>query len=116
MDIPVGYTSDPAGDHSYMASFKKAIEFIKSNNPEARIYLITSFPIFNKSESYNLLNEYIDANLKLAEYYGLQVLDIYNHGFFTDENYVPYYMTDNVHPNGEGYSLVAPYIINLINQ
>ena len=116
MNVPIGYTSDPAGDHSYMASFKKAIEFIKSNNPEARIYLITSFPIFNQSDYYNSLNEYVDANLKLAKYYGLPVFDIYNHGFFTYENYVQYYMTDNVHPNGEGYGLVSPYIINLINQ
>lgn len=114
--VPVGYISDPAGDHSYIASFKKSIEYIKENNPQAEIYLITSFPVFKDTESYNTLSEYVDANIRLAEYYGLPLLDIYNYRIFTDENYTPYYTTDEIHPNGEGYNVVSSYILEFLNR
>lgn len=114
--VPVGYISDPAGDHSYISSFKKSIEYIKSNNPEAKIYIITSFPVFNNSVHYNSLNEYVNANIELAEYYDLPLLDIYNYRIFTNENHTPYYMTDKIHPNGEGYNVIFSYLIGLLNR
>ena len=82
----------------------------------AEIYLITSFPVFKDTESYNTLSEYVDANIRLAEYYGLPLLDIYNYRIFTDENYAPYYTTDEIHPNGEGYNVVSSYILEFLNR
>ena len=116
INAPIGYISAPAGDHSYIASYKKAIEYIKSTNPQAQIYMITSFPVFNNSRSYDLLYKYIDANIKLSELYNIPLFDIYNHQFFTDENYTSYYLTDKVHPNGEGYRVVSSHIIDLLNK
>lgn len=114
--VPMGDIGDPAGDNSYIASFKKVIEYIKACNPEASIYLITSFPVFRDPETYRLLNEYVNANLRLAEYYKLPVLDIYNYHIFTNWNYGPYYLSDKIHPNGEGYRIVSSYIIDLLNE
>lgn len=112
--VSVGNISDPAGDYSYIASFKKAIELIKSNNPTASIYMLTSFPSFNGVT--NMQNQkYINANIKIAEYYKLPILDIYNNHIFTDDNYSFYYLSDKIHPNGEGYRIISPYIINLLN-
>lgn len=115
VNIPIGHVSDPSGDYSYIASFKKAIELIKSNNPSASIYLLTSFPVFHKSSNYNSLENYVDATIKLAEYYDIPLFDIYNYHIFTDENYVPYFMSDNIHPNGEGYRVFSSYILDFIN-
>jgi lysophospholipase L1-like esterase len=115
IDAPIGLAIAPAGDYSYIASFKKSIEYIKSNNPEAKIYLITSFPVFDGTSQYGSLYKYVNANIRLSKFYDLPLLDIYNRKFFTDENFAPYYLRDKVHPNGEGYRIVSSFIINLIN-
>lgn len=114
--VPLGLMSAPAGDYSYIASFKRSIEYIKRNSPDADIYLITAFPIFNSTEHGKSLQRYVKANLRLAEYYKLPVLDIYNSHIFTLENYAPYYMTDKIHPNGEGYKLISPYIVDFLDR
>lgn len=114
-DIPIGHTIFTSGNHSYIGSFKKSIEYIRSNNPEAKIYLITSFPVFDNSKAYKSLYKYVDANIKLSKYYNLPLFDTYNHNLFTDSNYEPYYLSDKVHPNGEGYRAVSPFIIDLLN-
>lgn len=115
INVPVGNISDPAGDYSYTASFKKAIEFIKEKNPDAEIYILTSFPSFNGST--NAKNKkYIDACIGISEYYDLPILDIYNNHVFTDDNYESYYLSDKIHPNGNGYKIISPYIINLLNR
>ena len=115
IDAPVGYIITPSGNHSYIASFKKSIEYIRSNNPKARIYLITSFPVFDNSNAYNSLHKYINANIKLSKFYNLPLFDIYNQNLFTDSNYTYYYLADKIHPNGEGYNAVFSFIIELLN-
>lgn len=115
IDAPIGYIITPSGNHSYIASFKKSIEYIRSNNPKARIYLITSFPVFDDSGAYESLDKYVNANIKLSKFYNLPLFDIYNQNLFTDSNYTYYYLADKIHPNGEGYNAVSSFIIELLN-
>lgn len=116
VNVPIGNINDPAGDNSYIASFKKAIELIRRNNPNASIYLLTSFPVFCDSPYYDSLYKYVQANIELAEFYKLPMFDIFNSSLFTENNHVQYYLFDDVHPNGNGYCIVASNIINLISE
>ena len=115
LNVPIGNINDPAGDNSYIASFKKTIELIKRNNPNASIYLLTSFPVFSDSPYYDLLDRYVQANIELAQFYELPIFDIFNSGIFTETNYAQYYLFDDVHPNRNGYCAVASYIVDLIS-
>lgn len=113
--VPIGDINDKAGNTSYIASYKQAIEYIKDNASDAEIYMLSSFPVFNEFYS-NPLKEYVDANIQIADYYNIPILDIYNSGIFTYANFRPYYLYDNVHPNGEGYRVVSPLIIDFLAQ
>lgn len=113
--IPVGDVNEPAGDNTYIASLKKSIGLIKSNNPDAKVYIITSFPVFNNTFRYTLGN-YVGAMADVAKFYNLPILNIYNLGLFDNNNYKLYYLPDNVHPNGEGYKAVASDIIEFLSK
>ena len=115
IDVPIGNVNEPAGDNTYIASLKKSIGLIKNSNPDAKIYIVTSFPVFNNTFRYSL-SRYVNATKAVAEFYKFPLLNIYGSGIFNLNNYKFYYLPDNVHPNGEGYKAVASDLVEFISE
>ena len=89
---------------------KKLLEI----NPNAEIYFFTSLRFFTMESGYNPYStetnttgktfaEYVEAQRKCCEYYGIPVLDQYNFQGVNIFNYSQYYKDDNLHLNNAGY-------------
>lgn len=89
---------------------KKLLEI----NPNAEIYFFTSLRFFSMESGYNPFStetnstgktfaEYVEAQKKCCEYYGIPILDQYNLQGVNIFNYTQYYKTDNLHMNNAGY-------------
>ena len=91
---------------------------LRENYPDAEIYFITPLP--------NILQDYlmrerdyllpqkrlVNVMLELSEEYGFTVIDLYNSNILDshDVDIVTEYMPDGVHPNEEGYQILAEHI------
>ena len=91
---------------------------LRENYPDAEICFITPLP--------NILQDYlmrerdyllpqrrlVNVMLELSEEYGFTVIDLYNSNILDshDVDIVTDYMPDGVHPNEEGYQILAEHI------
>ena len=91
---------------------------LRENYPDAEIYFITPLP--------NILQDYlmrerdyllpqrrlVNVMLELSEEYGFTVIDLYNSNILDshDVDIVTDYMPDGVHPNEDGYQILAEHI------
>ena len=91
---------------------------LRENYSDAEIYFITPLP--------NILQDYlmqerdyllpqsrlVNVILELSEEYGYPVIDLYNSNILDshDADIVTDYMPDGVHPNEEGYQILAEHI------
>ena len=120
---------------------KKAIDWIKTANPNARIYTITPFKAYDNSraveldpevrhnghqDSYwnphtNIRNddghtfyEYVQAQKEVAQIHGVPCFDLWANQQFSGAQASKYYLSDYTHPNGKGYQAVADALVNFI--
>ena len=91
---------------------------LQEDYPDAEVYFITPLP--------NILQDYlmrerdyllpqsrlVNVILELSEEYGFTVFDLYNSNILDphDVDIVTGYMPDGVHPNEEGYQILAEHI------
>lgn len=91
---------------------------LRENYPDAEIYFIT--PLSNILQDY-LMRErdyllpqrrLVNVMLELSEEYGFTVIDLYNSNILDshDVDIVTDYVPDGVHPNEEGYQILAEHI------
>ncbi|MDE7428165.1 MAG: SGNH/GDSL hydrolase family protein, partial [Lachnospiraceae bacterium] len=86
--------------------------------PDAEIYFITPLPnilqdYLMRERDYLLpQNRLVNVMLELSEEYGFTVFDLYNSNILDphDVDIVTGYMPDGVHPNEEGYQILAEHI------
>ena len=91
---------------------------LKEDYPEAEVIVVTPLPNLLhdvlRKERPELLPQtvIIDCLKELADEYEYQVIDDYNSNFFDshDADIVEDYIPDSVHPNKEGYDLLAKHI------
>ncbi|MCR4989918.1 MAG: hypothetical protein K6A38_03545 [Lachnospiraceae bacterium] len=91
---------------------------LKENYPDAKVVFMTPMPnllhdVLRKERPW-LLSQTVVVNCikELAEEYEFDVIDLYNSNFFDshDAEIVADYIPDSVHPNEEGYEILARHI------
>ena len=91
---------------------------LQEGYPDAEIYFITPLPnilqdYLMRERDYLLpQNRLVNVMLELSEEYGFIVFDLYNSNILDphDVDIVTGYMPDGVHPNEEGYQILAEHI------
>ena len=118
------------GDESYLGNetvafypqYRRIIDYIKSQNSNVEIILITPLQRNNGNYDINTTNsvgcklvDYVNAVKEIGSYYGLKVIDLYNNSFITMNN-LDIYTQDGLHPTVKGHELIGNeityYILN----
>lgn len=112
---------DPYDEYTYTGALRSAILTLKNAYPDMRIVLVTSpytwYPDMEQTcEEYvrggNILKDYVNAEIILAQELGIEIIDIY-HGLYPHETWEDWktYSADGLHPNEEGRNLISQAII-----
>ncbi len=130
-NVPLGTSQGAVNDTTYCGGLKKAFDWIKVANPDARIYTITPFKAFdngtnNHQDRYwnprtNIKNadghtfyEYVQAQKEVAQIHGVPCLDLWANQQFSGAQASKYYISDYTHPNGKGYRAVADAMVEFV--
>ena len=140
-DVPLGESYGAANDTTYCGGLKKAFDWIKTANPNARIYTITPFKSYDNSRAVELdpkvrhnnhqdrywnphtnirnddghtFYEYVQAQKEVAQIHGVPCFDLWANQQFSGAQASKYYLSDYTHPNGKGYQAVADALVNFI--
>lgn len=91
---------------------------LKENYPDAEVIFLTPMPnllhdVLRKERDYLLPQTVVvDCIRELADEYDYELIDLYNSNFFDshDADIVSSYIPDSVHPNIDGYSVLARHV------
>jgi lysophospholipase L1-like esterase len=91
---------------------------LQEHYPDADIFFVTPLPNilqdYLMSERDYLLpqRQFVDVILTMAQEYGFPVIDLYDSNILDshDVDIVTDYMPDGVHPNHEGYRILAEHL------
>lgn len=118
--IPIYNEEDPYDSYTFTGAIRSTVELIREKYPDMRIILITPtytwYPNHDSPEmtceEYNLgggvLEEYVNAEIALAESLGVEVIDNY-HDLYSHDEWSDWerYTNDGLHPNEAGRELIA---------
>jgi len=117
---PIYDEENPDNPNTFTGAIRSIIEVLQERYPQIRIVLLTPtytwYPYQEAPEltceEYNLgggiLEEYVNAEIRLAESMGVDVIDLY-HDLYPHEQWSDWqiYSRDGLHPNAEGNKLIA---------
>ena len=115
---PIDNEENPLDVYTYAGALRYSIEKIQSAYPDIRIVLVTPLYCYFQvngeraldSETsdfgYGPLENYVEAELQVAEEYGLSVIDNYHSLGINSEN-IDEYAVDGIHLNEKGRALLA---------
>lgn len=124
-----GYASGSSDDEeqniSYCGGLLKAIDYIRVNAPNAKIYTITPFKGYNSEWGWNprtkTLNaygntfyEFVQAQKEVSQINGVPCLDLWAMQGFSGANASEHYISDLLHPNGNGYYKASEKIVEFV--
>ena len=106
-------------DSKFYESYKKAINYILTNNPNIKIVLLTPLQRFNynnfnpitKNTVDLTLMDYVNAVKNIGEFYSLPVIDMFSNSGI-NYNTFNIYTSDGLHPNDLGYERITNYLAN----
>lgn len=118
---------NPCDEHTFLGALRVAVHSLKSRNPEVRVMIVT--PLFTwytderqktcEAADYGggVLEDYVNAEIALAEELGIEVIDLY-HDFFPHEEWEDWrlYSRDGMHPNEAGREKMAGRIAEYIER
>ncbi len=125
---PIYNGEDPYDAYTFTGALRSTIKTLRDKYPDMRILLLTSpyswYP-YNDAyeltcENYNLggglLEDYVNAEIGVAESMGVEVIDLY-HDFYPHEQWSDWeiYTRDGLHPNEEGRKLIAEKIYEYLS-
>ncbi|MCM1191825.1 MAG: GDSL-type esterase/lipase family protein [Butyrivibrio sp.] len=109
-------TEDPYDIFSFNGAIRTAINCLKENYADARIFLCTpNYTSFVPEEMQLPLEEYINAVIALARELDVELIDNYGSLGIDETNY-ELYLADTVHPNETGRFMMARKIISAIDK
>ena len=124
--IPMENPEDPFDEYTFDGALRSAISFWRKAYPDIRIVLLTStyswydyqhLTCEEKDEGGGILEDYVNAELRIAEEMDVEIIDLYHdlypHEVWEDEEI---YTRDGVHPNEAGRQLLAEIIAAYLNQ
>lgn len=126
-----GYASGSSDDEeqniSYCGGLLKAIDYIRLNAPNAKIYAITPFKGYLKDVDWgwnprtsirnaygNTFYEFVQAQKEVSQVKGVPCLDLWAMQGFSGTNAPEHYISDLLHPNGNGYYKVSEKIVEFV--
>lgn len=124
--VPIRNEEDPNDEYTFVGALRSSLEYLRRVNPSMRIVLVTStyswfLPIEQTCEEYDagggVLEDYIRAELELAQELGIEVIDVY-HDAYPHEKWEDWeiYTEDGFHPNEEARRLLAGIIAEYLKQ
>lgn len=118
--VPIENPDEPYDERTFMGAVRSAVRSFRRVNPQARIVMIT--PVYTwyivsgktceeTDNGGGVLEDYVNADLRLAEELDLEVIDVY-HDFYTHEEWEDWrlYSRDGLHPNETGRKMLTERI------
>lgn len=126
--ISIKNREDPYDSYSFSGALRYSLEVLHKKYPQLRIVVVTptySWYLYYQGtgitcEKYDLgggtLEEYVNAQIRVAESMGVEVIDLY-HDFYPHDEWNDWerYTTDGVHPNEAGRKLIAEKIYEYLS-
>lgn len=121
--MPIYNEKDAYDSYTFSGALRSALETLRKKYPEMRIVVVTptySWYVYYEKKDITcevndlgggILEEYVNAQIQVAESIGVEVIDLY-HDFYPHDEWSDWerYTTDGVHPNEEGRKLIAQKI------
>lgn len=103
--------------YTFTGAIRSSVANLKKANPDLRIILVTPTYSWYRAEGLTceeydpgggVLEEYVEAEMALAEELGLECIDLY-HDFYPHEKWEDWelYTNDGLHPNEAGRRMIA---------
>lgn len=121
--MPIYNQEDAYDCYTFSGALRSALRTLQERYPQMRIVLVTptySWYIYYEEKNVTcevnnqgggILEEYVNAQIQVAESMGVEVIDLY-HDFYPHNEWSDWerYTMDGVHPNEEGRKLIAEKI------
>lgn len=122
--VPIRNEEDPWDEYTFTGALRHSLRALREVNPDMRILLVTPTYTWHKlahltCEEYNVgygvQEDYVRAEMEVAEEFGVEVLDVY-HDVFPHEKWDDWqiYTWDGLHPNEAGRELLAGMIVDYL--
>lgn len=118
--VPIENQENPYDEYTFAGAVRSAVRSFRKANPGARILIVT--PIYTwytmsgktceeADNGGGILEDYVNAELRLAEELDLEVVDVY-HDFYPHETWEDWQICsrDGLHPNETGRKMLAETI------
>ena len=114
---PVGQMAEdftgPFDLTTFAGGLEDMFKYAKENFPDAQLGFIINFQLPKGSHGrLSDMSEYMDLAVEICEKWEIPYLDLYHDEAFNEELKVTTntYLHDFIHPNGEGYDVIAPHV------
>lgn len=117
---------DPYNEYTFLGAIRIAVNHFRKANPGVRIllvtptytwYIFTNLTCEESDQGGGLLEDYVNAEIRVAEELGIEVVDVY-HDFFPHEKWEDkdLYTRDGLHPNEKGREMLAQRIAEVLRE
>lgn len=124
--VPIYNEQDPWDEYTFAGALRCSLAALRHVNHDMRIVLVTpTYTWFQEKNltceeydaGYGVQEDYIRAEMEVAEEFGIEVLDVY-HDVFPHETWADLglYTLDGIHPNAAGRELLAGTIADYLLQ
>lgn len=124
--VPIEDPEASYDERTFMGAVRAAVKSFRRVNPEVRIIIITPaytwYTMSGKTceeidNGGGILEDYVNADLRLAEELNLEVIDVY-HDFYPHEKWEDWKLCsrDGLHPNETGREMLAERIADRLSQ
>lgn len=124
--VPIDNAEDPYDEHTFLGALRTAVGSLRKAAPGARIVFVTPLFIWYTAEGITcedrdcgggLLEDYVDAQIRLARELDVEIVDMY-HDLFPHETWEDWqlYSRDGLHPNEAGRERMALRIADYLGQ
>lgn len=124
--VTIENTEAPYDESTFMGAVRTAVRSFRKVNPEARIVIVT--PVYTwyiasgktceeADNGGGILEDYVNADLRLAEELDLEVIDVY-HDFYPHEKWEDWELCsrDGLHPNETGREMLTERIAEQLSK
>lgn len=122
--VPIDNEEDPYDEYTFLGALRSAVRDLRRVNPHIRIlfitptytwYTATGLTCEETDNGAGVLEDYVNAQLGLAEELDVEAIDLY-HDFFPHESWEDWKesMMDGLHPNEAGRERIAERIADIL--
>lgn len=123
---PIRKEGDPWDERTFTGALRHSLRALRQTNPDMRILLVTPTYTWHQrlgltceeyDAGYGILEDYVRAEMEVAQEFGVEVLDVY-HDVFPHETWEDWavYTWDGLHPNEAGRKLLAGMIAEYLRR